>query len=110
MGIPRRRPPEKPGLRRPNRRLSRRRPLAPKRARVGERPKARQPRRRSERANRSAEGREATRRQGPQSGASAPRIPRSYKPRKGEAVVPNKAHCTGPDVFDQPGCETIRAR
>lgn len=38
------------------------------------------------------------------------RLPRAYRPEKGEAVVPDKARCTGPDVFDQPGCETVVAR
>ncbi len=36
-------------------------------------------------------------------------VPSAHRPKKGEAVVPNKPHCTGPDVFDQPGCETIPA-
>jgi hypothetical protein len=35
---------------------------------------------------------------------------RGYTPRKGEAVVPNRSECSGPDVFDQPGCETIAER
>jgi len=40
----------------------------------------------------------------------SPRVRRGYTPRDGEAVVPNRAGCTGPDAFDQPGCETIEAR
>ena len=79
------------------------------RTRRAERSKRRQPRRRSEQENRSAPRQQATTQDRRQSGAAGQRIRRSYEPRKGEAVVPNKAHCTGPDVFDQPGCETVAA-
>jgi hypothetical protein len=74
-----------------------------------ERPKRRQPRRRSEQGNRSGPRRGPTTKEARPSDAEARRIRRSYEPRKGEAVVPNKAQCTGPDVFDQPGCETVPA-
>ena len=53
------------------------------------------------------ERRERERRRGDAGGA--PTVPRGYDPQTGEAVVPNRAHCTGPDVFDQPGCETVAA-
>jgi hypothetical protein len=78
--------------------------------RRAERSNRRQPRRRSEQGNRSAPPQKATTQERQQSRAAGRRIRRSYEPREGEAVVPNKPHCTGPDVFDQPGCETIRAR
>ncbi len=32
------------------------------------------------------------------------------KPKKGEVVVPDKPQCTGPDVFDEPGCESVIQR
>ncbi len=40
---------------------------------------------------------------------ATPTSTRVYEPRKGEIVVPNKPECTGPDVFDQPGCESVTA-
>jgi hypothetical protein len=43
-------------------------------------------------------------------GRRSPRMPRSDTLRDDEAVVPNRANCTGPEGLDQLGCAPIEVR